>query len=404
MRRMVLVTASALSLGATFVLGPTSVSGSISVDAGQELTSIGDDEETLQTPQEALQMDLKTAAESISRTFDMPVSQAAEQMRVQDALHAVTSKEDPGLFSAHVVYGNNLKIVYQTTTPGLRDVVNEQISSFIRVPFILEYQVVPLDLADLQDASDRVLRQAPELRDLTYSSEFDVSSGTIVYTSNREIGSELGDQIDLAAQPALVRWKTGETKAPYVGGGGVLMSIGCTGGFVVQQQGSSNTALSGADHCRDRALYTSYSTWGTVQGQSMQPTSQDPVADLGWWDNSAISWSASFYFGQSSNRAVTSRKNYTDMRVSDYVCKYGYVGGYQCGTITSLTLAPFAGAQNVWVDTTAYGCPGDSGGPVWQVEQAWGILGGGPQSGCGGIYFTPQNRLGPSLGVTVLTQ
>lgn len=108
-----------------------------------------------------------------------------------------------------------------------------------------------------------------------------------------------------------------------------------------------------------------------------------------------------FFYGSSAT-TLTAQVSGSAVSTGTYVCHRGKTTGYNCGSVTSITYAPsWANACNgvtcaaAWVRTTAYGQPGDSGGPWFKSNGAIGIYKGQANDGSYTIYskitYRPSN-------------
>ena len=153
----------------------------------------------------------------------------------------------------------------------------------------------------------------------------------------------------------------------------------CTTGFVVTN-GEVN-ALTTAAHCPDQLTYLGrdgssaelpmIGSWGTgyrdvqINGSADSP---DPI----------------FYSDRDAGaaRAVSTWRNVASTRAGDFVCHYGESTGYSCSVVELTNYAPpgdLCGGpcMPTWVTVKGPSCvPGDSGGPVFSGDVAFGIAKG----------------------------
>jgi hypothetical protein len=111
-------------------------------------------------------------------------------------------------------------------------------------------------------------------------------------------------------------------------------------------------------------------------------------------------------------RYITSRTFRANQPIGSWVCKYGKVTAYGCGTITQTNAAPshIPNVQPTYVYVTHSStypklCElGDSGGPVYHNNAAWGIIEGrNGTSTWSDLMYTQTNYVEGGLGVTILT-
>ena len=97
--------------------------------------------------------------------------------------------------------------------------------------------------------------------------------------------------------------------------------------------------------------------------------------------------------GAGSLRRLDTWRNAASTRAGDFVCHYGVSSGYSCATVELTDYAP-PGAlcggpcSPTWVTVKGPGCmPGDSGGPVFSGNVAFGIAKGINRSSAGRCNF-----------------
>jgi streptogrisin C len=153
----------------------------------------------------------------------------------------------------------------------------------------------------------------------------------------------------------------------------------CTSAFVVTN-GEVN-AITTAAHCPDQLTYVE------ADGSSVT------LPMIGSWgaayrdvqiNGSADSPYPNFYSDEPAGtlRAVETWRSAASTRAGDFVCHYGTSSGYSCSTVELTDYAPpgdLCGGpcSPTWVTVKGPSCvPGDSGGPVFVGEVAFGIAKG----------------------------
>jgi hypothetical protein len=153
----------------------------------------------------------------------------------------------------------------------------------------------------------------------------------------------------------------------------------CTTAFVVTN-GETN-AITTAAHCPDDLTYVDrdgttvslpmIGSWGAAYRDVQingSPNSPDPF----FYSNR----------GAGTLRRLVSWRNVASTRAGDFVCHYGESSGYSCSTVELTDYAPpgdLCGGpcSPTWVTVRGPTCvPGDSGGPVFSGEVAFGIAKG----------------------------
>jgi hypothetical protein len=164
----------------------------------------------------------------------------------------------------------------------------------------------------------------------------------------------------------------------------------CTAGFVVTD--GSRTGLVTAAHCPDILTYVDpagtrtelpfVGQWGWSYQDvqvNVAETAGDPL----------------FYAGGSgsSARLAAAQRGRAATRAGDFVCHRGIRSGYSCGEVELTDFSP-PGAlcggpcAPVWVTVAGPGCGGgDSGGPVFSGNTAFGIVKGGTWDRSGRCAF-----------------
>lgn len=164
----------------------------------------------------------------------------------------------------------------------------------------------------------------------------------------------------------------------------------CTTGFVVTN-GEQN-AITTAAHCPDQLTYAD------ADGSTVE------LPMIGSWgagyrdvqiNGSANSPLPLFYADRpaGSLRRVVTWRPLASTRAGDFVCHYGESSGYSCATVELTDYAPpgeLCGGpcSPTWVTVRGPSCvPGDSGGPVFSGEVAFGIAKGVNRDAAGRCLF-----------------
>ena len=175
----------------------------------------------------------------------------------------------------------------------------------------------------------------------------------------------------------------------------------CTSAFVVTN--GEATALSTAAHCPDQLTYVDpdgskidlplIGSWGLAY-QDVQINGSPGQLEPLFYANR----------GAGSLRQLTGWRNRDSTRTGDFVCHYGESSGYSCATVELTDYAPpgtLCGGpcEPTWITVRGPNCaPGDSGGPVFSGDIAYGITKGvnrtadGP---CNFYYYMSTDFLPP---------
>jgi streptogrisin C len=165
----------------------------------------------------------------------------------------------------------------------------------------------------------------------------------------------------------------------------------CTSGFVVTN-GEIN-AITTAAHCPDQLTYVD------LDGNSSPTLPMIGSWGLGYRDvqinGSADSPDPVFYAnrGAGALRKVETWRSVAGTRAGEFVCHYGESSGYSCAVVELTDYAPpgdLCGGpcSPTWVTVKGPSCiPGDSGGPVFSGDVAFGIAKGVNRDDAGRCLF-----------------
>jgi hypothetical protein len=164
----------------------------------------------------------------------------------------------------------------------------------------------------------------------------------------------------------------------------------CTTAFVVTN-GEAN-AITTAAHCPDQLTYVDrdgsntvlpmIGSWGAAYRDVQingSPNSPEPL----FYSNR----------GAGASRRLASWRNVASTRAGDFVCHYGESSGYSCATVELTDYAPpgdLCGGpcSPTWVTVRGPNCvAGDSGGPVFSGDIAFGIAKGVNRASSGQCLF-----------------
>ena len=183
----------------------------------------------------------------------------------------------------------------------------------------------------------------------------------------------------------------------------------CTTAFVVTN-GETN-AITTAAHCADELTYVDrdgstvtlpmIGSWGAAYRDVQINGTADSALPL-FYSNR----------GAGTLRQLVSWRNVGSTRAGDFVCHYGESSGYSCSTVELTDYAPpgdLCGGpcSPTWVTVKGPSCvPGDSGGPVFSGEIAFGIAKGVNNSNgrCLFYYYMSTDYLPPPWRLLVAAQ
>lgn len=199
--------------------------------------------------------------------------------------------------------------------------------------------------------------------------------------------------------------KVSEIARPAVDIYGGLNLSSCTSGFSVRKAGTTTDGILTAGHCVNAQSYAGTSLpfqseafsgshdeqWHTTPGFT-------PTNEIKWQDDG-------------STRTITSRVFWSSQSIGATICKYGLTTSYDCAEIQVKNLAPgyvpnasptFIRASRLHTDMAS---PGDSGGPVFFGNGAYGITSGSVSGGpdTDDLIYVAEDYIEIGLNVTVKT-
>jgi hypothetical protein len=197
------------------------------------------------------------------------------------------------------------------------------------------------------------------------------AAGEAAKTKGAELGKQLGHpvRIDLIDAPE----RNAHTR------GGANLST-CTSGFVVANSAGTRGVLT-AGHCNN--LQTYYEFGGTSYAMTFVDEIDDADQDVQWHTTTHDEYPEFYADLTTSARILTGRRLRSSTAIGDAVCHRGLGSGYSCGSVQSTTYQPIFGACNVFTCTSTYikvsgpnlACTdGDSGGPFFNGQTAFGIM------------------------------
>ena len=259
----------------------------------------------------------------------------------------------------------------------------------------------PHSLEDLRQGQaairDEIYRQYPGT-----GMYVDVKSGAVTLVGSDEISAtSLAELADLAGVP-VVRGAQGELRRHHTYGGHRIG--GCTTAFSSYDAVHGTTGVLTAGHCAGapESLLTYYQTSpAPTYPATLKGKRYDANQDFAWYTTTHDEYP--YFYDGSAYRSVFGTKARLDMP-GNLACKYGRVTGYSCGIVDTVHFDPgFNYCNNgpcddVWgAIISDYGIQcmdGDSGGPMFYSNTAWGIHSGGLSTGPGygecavSIYMT----------------
>ena len=377
----------------------------------------------IQTQIEALMQD----GAEYARLYGVPLSQAMREMEAAqesvpatDALAIEFADRLAGISIAHE--GGFRIVLLLTGDPPVEP--RTIVAGGMAVPVVFQTGA-PATRAQILDA---IAAHQADIRSAVHSPPgmgVDPRTGMLaVMVKSGDVGADGAEALAarfarIAGVPVEVKaWSDTDVDLAVAGGGRVLgfdpainHKAVCTSGFVVTD--GSRTALSTAAHCPDQLSY-------------IDPNGVEaPLTMIGAWgaryqdvqihvatDEGAPALEPLFYAdkGKTALRPVTSWRNRTSTRAGDVVCHRGERTGYSCAEVQYPDYAPpgdlCAGpCTPTWVAVRGPTCKGgDSGGPVFAGEIAFGLVKGESHTAdgrCRLYYYMSTDYLPPGWTVAV---
>ncbi len=371
--------AFAATIVAVALINPlaTAIAGAGSADPGAP------PEEPMLSPEQAMITDLQTIADM----WNVSMAQAATIVEAQQAIDTIDFESiDPGYVAVETTPGSPLEIDYYSTaadvTPALDALANSGLGVRVRS------HAARFSVEELRAAQQALKETYPGLEAISFA---DYRAGGVRVEVAEQLSTTEMDSIQSTIRIPILWWTVETLSIPATSGG--LPFSACTGGFVVEVNGTSNRGLATAGHCANTGTYDGYSL--NFKGERYRDR-----YDIQWMDNANVNWTARFKWQDGQPvREVLGRMAYSNMDVGDPVCKYGKNTTYTCGDITDNTACPpyvescdsyFVVAHNPSQDMIT---GGDSGGPVFFGTTAIGFTSGetGPVgSSLPDLIFMPQ--------------
>jgi hypothetical protein len=330
------------------------------------------------------------------------------QTALQDAMDTVDfSSIDGGFAEYGSVMGPEFHLWYRSAKEPSQE-VKDALDAIGALEYV-EFERVPLSHDNLVRRAMGVYNSI-QARGLPVGATIDTGLGGVELHAMKPLtaNQRASAAREAGATGLPFRWGEPAPVPAAANGGGRLFvrenGFTCTGGFVVAGSNGARS-LSTAGHCGAVDYTASYTDTPVLTIKSRRV---DAIYDVAKLDNSTVTWAAKFWDG-TLNRSVLSRKLWSGMQVGDPVHKWGSISQYTVGTIVNRNACNATGCtpNSLWVEVKPNGAPemckgGDSGGPMFYGNQAYGIISSQQINGPNCIYMPQQ--LTSALGLTVVTQ
>lgn len=292
-----------------------------------------------------------------------------------------------------------------------------------RFPFVARLRFFEADstLSALNALHERI---GDDLRDLRRSGIAVVTIATDVPNNAVAIGvhnltaedkqsltERYGEQIRVVEDAAPVKRRRREIQSPPFAGGLQIHSddfFECTSGFVAKSRTGAARYLLTAGHCGAQSTIwlQGEAANSTLGGTYIGTMAQNEFYD-GGEDGGKINMNANFesskVYANGEYRGISSVES-TDF-VGQFVCKSGITTEYTCGVLRDNNFSLYYQDEDVILHrqrrATLTSDFGDSGSPIFELNQAQGILSGGPSNSTATTYYSHISRVSTRLQVNV---
>lgn len=335
--------------------------------------------QTASPPSKALLED----AASYAKDTGVSLDEAVRRLRLQTEIgrfDEMLSVQEPSYAGLWIEHQRQYRLVVRFQDPSAEGRLRSRIAGTPLAGMVVETRPAVVSLAKLKEHRATALKR---LRQLGFAVDTDINvkenrveiysdKSQALRTALTAARATLPERVEMVAVPSLAK------PAVLRGGDG---GSGCTGGFTVRSTDSSVLGISTAGHC------------GNVQSfQGLALPFQSEI----FYDAGDVQWHSACGYIDVSNefnsglgyRACTGARLRSQQAIGTYVCKWGTTTGRTCGYIQSRTYNPSyipGNGEDSFIRVNGYGAtltaPGDSGGP-WFVENlAYGITSGSISDG-----------------------
>lgn len=351
------------------------------------------------TPSQALLED----AASYAADNGVSLDEAVRRLRLQveaGLLDEMLRNQEAGSFAGlWIEHEPQYRVVVRFQDPSSEGRLRARIAG-TPLEGLVEALPAAVALAQLEERRSAALQRVRQVR-FAVDSDINVKENRVeVYTDRPQAlraalataRVTLPERVEIVAVPRLAE--------PLVLRGGDAGSS-CTGGFTVRHNYSGHVGISTAAHCGNtqyfQGLWLPFQSEDQQGNQDVQWHSACGYIDVSNEFNSGIGY-----------RACIGTRHRDQQAIGSYVCKWGMTTGRSCGYIQtksySISYVSSSASTFVRVDGgyTDLSGPGDSGGPWFVEDIAYGINSGSPGSDPNDALYMPINYIS-SLGVSVLT-
>lgn len=345
-------------------------------------------------------------AEIYAKHMGVSIDEALHRFHIQDVageLDAELSVNEEKTFAGlWIEQSPEFRIVVQFTQDA-----NQKIKPYITKELgdILTVQTAKVSLADLQNNQIELISSLADL-EIPAETEINIIENNIKLfiaeadkmrfdNASRNGLLQFSDYIEILTVPEM-----GKVEANIYGG---LPLSACNTSFAVQNS-QGLRGVTTAAHCANSLSYN-----GTTL--TFQSEIKTGSYDVQWHTPPPYTVTNLIRISTTgTTRNITSTQPRSSQVVGGYVCKYGVTTGYTCGYISSKNFSssgvPNSAATFIRVNNTGswndLSSSGDSGGPWFLTNTAYGVHHGSPSDDPNDAIYMAVNYIS-GLGVSVLT-
>jgi PKD repeat protein len=353
--------------------------------------------QTSPTPNKALIQD----ATSYAQENGVTVAEAVRRLSLQGAigrLEATLEEQEPSFAGLWIEHKPEYKLVVRFQDPAAEGRLRGRLAGTGLEKIARETRPAAASLAQLRSRRTAA-RQRAERLGFPIDSDINVQSNRVEIYSTRAASlraaiaaerANLPERVEVVAVPELAQ--------PAVLRGGDGDPGYCSAGFTVRDY-YGQVGISTAAHCGNYQQF---------QGLAL------PFVYEVYYDSADVQWHSACPYTEVTNefnsglgyRACVGARGRADQSTGSYVCKWGTVTGRTCGYIQTKNYDPsyVPAGDDTFVRVNGYGAnlvsPGDSGGPWFLENIAYGITSG--RISDGDAIYMPINYI-ERIGVSVLT-
>lgn len=349
-------------------------------------------------------------AQGYAAAVGVSLDEAIHRLQLQDvvgALDAELSEKEAKTFAGlWIEHTPTFRVIVRfTRQPG--QTIKHYLAAYPALADLVETRTASVSLVELQKAQEEALISFRNAG-IPFESGINVFDNHVelyVAEANRlQFDAALqGQALRLADSVQVIAIKALGTADAEIYGGLSLST--CTSGFSVKQTSDPGyKGITTAGHCGNTQSYSGTSL--TYMNQILTGS-----YDIQWHRAPGFTVTNKIRVSTSgTTRSITSTKHRNDQAIGGYVCKYGMTTGYTCGYISAKNICPSwvpsCAATYIRVNNTAgYGdlsSGGDSGGPWFLNNTAYGSHGGAPGDDPNDAIYMAVNYIG-GLSVSVMT-